>query len=150
MTALYTVVSAFSGPRPRRGSMGRNQHRQHRTFFAVSKCLIMMLMVRICCSLSDLITKPMTEATYHPAVTPNSLPDSIFLEIFAFCLSSIPSEYLYNTRHAQEWQILVQVCKRWEQFIYGSPRYIRLHLHCSNSRTNGTPFKMLYRRNHSR
>ena len=98
--------SAFSGLRLRRGSMGRNQHR-HRTFVAVSKCLITMLMVRICCSLSYLITKPMTEATYHPAVTPNSLPDSIFLEIFAFCLSSISSDYLYNTRHAQAWQILV-------------------------------------------
>ena len=55
--ALQTVVSAFSGPWDvRRRSMGR-----HRTFSAVSKCLIMMLMVRICCSLSYLNTKPMAQ-----------------------------------------------------------------------------------------
>ena len=94
--------------------------------------------------------------TYHPAVTVNSLPDNIFLEIFAFCLSSIPSDDMYTTKHAKKWQGLVQVCKRWQQIIYGSPRYLDLHLHCSNSRINGTPFlappefKMLFRRNHSR
>ena len=37
----------------------------------------------------------------------------------------------------KEWQRLVQVCQRWRQIIYASPRYLELHLCC----TNGTPFK---------
>ena len=60
----------------------------------------------------------------------NSLPDSIFREIFAFCLSSASD-------HTTEWQKLVQVCRRWQEIIYGSPRYLDLHLHCSNA----TPFR---------
>ena len=77
-------------------------------------------------------------------MTVNSLPDSIFLEIFALCLSSTFSDNRYTittstsaSRHAEEWQRLVQVCKRWQQIIYGSPRYLDLHLHCSIA----TPFK---------
>ena len=36
--------------------------------------------------------------------------------------------------HAEEWRRLVQVCKRWQQIIYGSPRYLDLHIHCSNAK----------------
>ena len=36
-----------------------------------------------------------------------------------------------------EWQALVQVCRRWQQIIYGSPTYLDLHLHCSD----GVPFR---------
>ena len=50
--------------------------------------------------------------------------------------------YGFTTSHAEEWQVLVQVCQRWQQIIYGSPRYLDLHLHCSNA----APF----RNNHSR
>ena len=56
------------------------------------------------------------------------------LEIFAFRLSSA-----FN--HSAEWQKLVQVCQRWRQIIYGSPRYLDLHHDCSNER----PFKNLSR-----
>ena len=75
-------------------------------------------------------------------MTVNSLPDSIFVEIFAFYLFSIPSDYWYPSTHTKEWQGLVRVCKRWKQIIYASPRYLDLHLHCSIE----TPF----RNNHSR
>ena len=78
---------------------------------------------------------------YHPAVTINSLPDSIFVEIFAFYLLSIPGGYRYATRHAEEWQGLVQVCQRWKQIIYGSSRYLDLHLPCSDE----NPFRNLSR-----
>jgi hypothetical protein len=63
-------------------------------------------------------------------VTVNILPDDVLREIFAFCLSNIPKVYFSSL--AREWQILVQVCQRWQQIIYGSPRYLDLHLHCSN------------------
>ena len=77
-----------------------------------------------------------------PAVTVNILPDNVFREIFAFCLS----EKLYNYRfHTEEWQRLVQVCQRWQQIIYGSPQYLDLHLYCSNS---AVPFN--FRKNLSR
>ena len=72
-------------------------------------------------------------------MTINSLLD---LEIFAFCLSSILGDYRHTTasasRHAEEWQRLVQVCRRWQQIIYGSPdspRYLDLHVHCSCATT---------------
>jgi hypothetical protein len=67
-------------------------------------------------------------------VTVNILPDDIFREIFAFC---IPGRDWNPIGHMKEWQRLVQVCKRWQQIIYGSPRYLDLHLHCSYE----TPFK---------
>ena len=28
--------------------------------------------------------------------------------------------YGFTTSHAEEWQVLVQVCQRWQQIIYGS------------------------------
>ena len=74
-------------------------------------------------------------------MTLNSLPDNILLEIFAFRLSSAFSGFSHSTV-TMEWQKLVQVCQRWKEIIYGSPRYLKLHLHCSNA----TPF----RENHSR
>lgn len=39
------------------------------------------------------------------------------------------------------WQRLVQVCQRWQEIIYGSPRYLDLHYDCSNEK----PFKNLSR-----
>jgi hypothetical protein len=70
-------------------------------------------------------------------VTVNIFPDNIFREIFAFCLSNVSEDYWYPSSHAREWQSLVQVCQRWQQIIYGSPRYLDLHIHCSNR----TPFR---------
>jgi hypothetical protein len=59
----------------------------------------------------------------------DTLSDDIFLEIFAIALN-LP--YPYTIEHMTEWQRLVQVCKRWRQIIYASPRYLNLHLCCSN------------------
>jgi hypothetical protein len=67
------------------------------------------------------------------AATINILPDDIFLEIFAFCLR----DYGHSIECTRIWQRLVHVCQRWRQIIYASPRYLDLHLFCSN----GTPFR---------
>jgi hypothetical protein len=66
-------------------------------------------------------------------VTVNTLPNDIFLEIFSFYLSSYPGRHGYLPYHAHTiaWQILVQVCQRWRDVIYGSPCYLDLHLPCS-------------------
>ncbi|KAH9013163.1 hypothetical protein EDB83DRAFT_2680385 [Lactarius deliciosus] len=66
--------------------------------------------------------------------TINILPDDIFREIFAICLSD-PDEHPVVCMW--EWQGLVRVCQRWRQIICASPRYFDLHLCC----TNGTPFR---------
>ena len=71
------------------------------------------------------------EDSYRPAVTVNILPDNIFREIFAFCLSDIVATFYDYFFHMAEWKRLVQVCQRWRQIIYGSPRYLDLHLYSS-------------------
>jgi hypothetical protein len=81
-------------------------------------------------------------------VTVNTLPDDIFLEIFAFYLSSYYNSfnrrgyYWLPPEHTIAWQRLVHVCQRWRDIIYGSPRYLDLHLHCSFE----TPFRKSYGR----
>ncbi|KAH9008202.1 hypothetical protein EDB84DRAFT_1598505 [Lactarius hengduanensis] len=72
------------------------------------------------------------ESNSHVA-TINILPDDIFREIFAICLSD---PYENPLVCMWEWQGLVKVCQRWRQIIYASPRYFDLHL-CL---TNGTSF----------
>jgi hypothetical protein len=61
-------------------------------------------------------------------VTVNTLPDDVFRGIFATCL---PGRDWNPIGHMKRWQRLVQVCQRWQQIIYGSPRYLDLHLHYS-------------------
>jgi hypothetical protein len=72
------------------------------------------------------------------AATINILPDDVFLEIFSFCLHDPFMEFF---EHTVEWQGLVQVCRRWRQIIYESPRYLDLLLYCSEGL--GTPVKNL-------
>jgi hypothetical protein len=72
-----------------------------------------------------------------PAVTINILSDEVFLEIFACTLVHTPTS---PSQHMRQWQSLAQVCQRWRQTIYASPRYLDLHLFCSK---NGIPVKNL-------
>jgi hypothetical protein len=73
-------------------------------------------------------------------VTINTLPDDIlrelFRELFVFCPSeSCPDRRYWRLEaieHTTAWQSLVQVCQRWRNIIYGSPRYLDLHIHCSD------------------
>ncbi|KAH9080189.1 hypothetical protein EDB83DRAFT_2608308 [Lactarius deliciosus] len=71
-------------------------------------------------------------------VTINIFPDNILLEIFAFCLPD-PRTTLDSEMRMRVWQRLVHVCQRWRRIIYASPRYLDLHLHCSNK----MPFRKL-------
>jgi hypothetical protein len=56
-------------------------------------------------------------------VTIESLPDNVLLDIFEF--------YLNIDRFTQEWELLVQVCRRWRYVIFASPIRLELHILCT-------------------
>ena len=56
----------------------------------------------------------------------------------------LPDELESNlglAKYMRQWQLLVQVCRRWRQIICASPRYLDLHLYCSKKM--GIPVKDL-------
>ncbi len=75
-----------------------------------------------------------TGECHRHAATIDILPDDIFLEIFAFC-SRDPDRG--SVDRMLEWQKLMRVCRRWQQIIYASPRYLGLFLYCSTGRPVG-------------
>ena len=54
-------------------------------------------------------------------VTIDMLPDVALLEIFDFYV---------DEEHIQEWHILVHVCRKWRDVVFGSPRRLNLRLYC--------------------
>ncbi|KAH9020981.1 hypothetical protein EDB84DRAFT_550511 [Lactarius hengduanensis] len=66
------------------------------------------------------------ECTNKHATTISILPDDVFREIFAFCLSDS-----HSIQHMMVWQSLAHVCQRWRQITFASPCYLDLHLYCS-------------------
>ena len=54
-------------------------------------------------------------------MTIDVLPDVALLEIFEF--------YVYEAWE-EEWQTLVQVCRKWRYIVLGSPRRLNLRLYC--------------------
>jgi F-box-like len=67
------------------------------------------------------------------------LPDDVVLEIFDFYLSSDQSmpSYGEKMRVLDAWHVLVHVCRRWRNLVFGSPRRLYLKLYC----TPKTPIK---------
>jgi hypothetical protein len=64
-------------------------------------------------------------------VTINILPDEALLQIFDF--------FLYGNKCIEGWHPLVHVCRKWRNIIFGSPRRLNLHIHC----TARTPVKKM-------
>jgi hypothetical protein len=100
------------------------------------------------------MTEDKAEDSHTPPVTINSLSDEIFREIFRevftfYLYNPFPNQLGYDDQdddglddggpleHAKAWQRLVHVCQRWRNIIFGSPRSLDLHLHCSFE----TPFR---------
>ena len=52
------------------------------------------------------------------------LPDDVLLEIFGFCLD----KHRYSKKRIEAWQLLVHVCQRWRNIVFGSPRRLNLQL----------------------
>jgi hypothetical protein len=63
----------------------------------------------------------------------DQLPDSVFVEIFNFCLlDSDPTKP--RLEHTRQWQRLTRVCQRWRKVVFGAshgPRRLDLRLSCS-------------------
>ena len=50
------------------------------------------------------------------------LQEDIQLKIFDSCMD----EYLFTKKHMQAWQSPVNVCQRWRNIVFGSPRRLNL------------------------
>ncbi|KAH9164803.1 hypothetical protein EDB89DRAFT_2077549 [Lactarius sanguifluus] len=73
--------------------------------------------------------------SYGHAITINTLPDDVLLEIFDQCRKSQDPDH--SSAPVWRWHRLVHVCQRWRQLVYGSPRRLDLQLLC----THGTPVR---------
>ena len=62
------------------------------------------------------------------------LPDDVLLEIFSFYKDDFENGFLLTWK----WKTLTQVCRRWRQIIFASPRRLELHVVCTNSIPTGT------------
>ena len=57
------------------------------------------------------------------------IPDDVLLDIFDFFVASTSLE---GTKTGTEaWQLLVHVCRRWRNIVFGSPRRLNLRLFCT-------------------
>ncbi|KAI9435967.1 hypothetical protein H4582DRAFT_1966508 [Lactarius indigo] len=73
--------------------------------------------------------------SYGRAITINMLPDNVLLDIFdSYRKDQDPDSFPFTV---WAWHELAQVCRRWRQIIFGSPRRLDLHIFC----TNGTPVR---------
>ncbi|KAN0128288.1 hypothetical protein V8E53_013872 [Lactarius tabidus] len=70
------------------------------------------------------------------ATTISMLSDNVMLEIFDFCQKNYV-KYSWFTEAIWDWRILVHVCKRWRQVVFGSPLRLNLRILC----THGTPVR---------
>jgi hypothetical protein len=65
--------------------------------------------------------KPYQVGHAHVAII--TLPDEALLEIFHF--------YVDDNDSIEAWHPLVHVCRKWRNIVFGSPRRLNLHLHCT-------------------
>ena len=61
----------------------------------------------------------------YPRATIDVLPDIVLLETF---------ELYLGKDHADGWQTLVHVCRRWRSIVFASPRRLDLKLYCTQQR----------------
>ena len=64
-----------------------------------------------------------------PVISLDTLPDDVLLAIFNW----YPDELGYEETRERAWQSLVHVCHRWRSIIFGSPRFLKLKLVCTES-----------------
>ena len=60
----------------------------------------------------------------------DALPDDILLEIFDFYVTIVSPSH-WGKRAIEAWQLLVHVCRRWRNLVFGSPRRLNLRLYCT-------------------
>ena len=57
------------------------------------------------------------------------LPDDVLLEIFDFYV--VIYQWYGGKKEIEAWQLLVHVCQRWRNIVFGSPRRLNLRLVCT-------------------
>ena len=62
----------------------------------------------------------------HQQVSIGTLPDDVLLKIFKFF---VDATYCYHYA-TEDWRTLVQVCRRWRDLAFTSPRHLNLQLLC--------------------
>ena len=83
--------------------------------------------------------------TVSRVLTIDDLPDEVLLEIFDSYVFKYqdwdlrqPGNYvIQNLMKIESWQSLVHVCRRWRGLVFGSPRYLNLHLCYTPGRFSG-------------
>ena len=63
------------------------------------------------------------------------LPDDVLLEIFDFFVNLRLRPLYLGKTGVEEWQLLVHVCRRWRNLVFGSPRRLDLQLYCTPETT---------------
>ena len=88
-------------------------------------------------TLDDGLTR--TGAVWRGAgcTTIDDIPENILLDIFDFY--RIFPNFPQNVYSVWEWHVLAQVCRKWRQVLFTSPRRLDLQLHC----TPNTPVRKL-------
>ena len=64
---------------------------------------------------------------YCQETTTSVLPDNVLLEIFYF----YKEDNVNNDRPVWKWDLLVHVCRRWRQVVFGSPLRLDLRILCT-------------------
>ena len=65
----------------------------------------------------------------YPRVTIHALPDSVLLEIFKFY---VDGAFEVDDFPEDAWHTLVHVCQGWRYIVFASPRWLDLHIYCTN------------------
>jgi hypothetical protein len=75
-------------------------------------------------SLRNTLQQLLTGAYWNVGqVTIDMLPDDALLEVFDI--------FLHQNECIDAWHPLVHVCRKWRNIVFGSPRRLNLHLHCT-------------------
>ena len=59
------------------------------------------------------------------------LPDDVLLGVFDFYVYLGPYRWYKDKKKIEKWQLLVHVCRRWRNLVFGSPRRLNLRILCT-------------------
>ena len=88
-------------------------------------------------SLGNILQRPLTDLIdVGQVISIHALPDDVLLPIFDSYLHEVRRNSIPEIRTqalAQAWHLLVHVCQRWRNVVFGSPRRLDLRLLCTRS-----------------
>ena len=90
-------------------------------------CSTCVLSTTVC---GEQLTLCVTGESLRRATTIDMLSDDVFLEIFD-SYRKIPVHEPFHVQLVWPWHLLVHVCRRWRQIIFGSPYLLNLRILCT-------------------